>query len=65
MPTGPETPGRRRIVTCRYLRQNGEQCTGEAVNDEAEILICTKHLARALRVVTSRRAMPGLRDQAG
>lgn len=38
-------------VTCRYLRRSGDQCTGEAVDTEGEILLCSKHLARAMELL--------------
>ncbi|MBX6387022.1 MAG: hypothetical protein IRZ07_29270 [Microbispora sp.] len=37
-----------RRVTCRYLRRNGEQCTGEAVDSTADVLLCIKHMARVV-----------------
>ena len=40
-----------RRTTCRYLRRDNNQCTGEAVDPNGEILLCTKHLARALELV--------------
>lgn len=40
-----------RITRCRYLRRNNDQCTGEVVDPDGEILLCTKHLARALELV--------------
>lgn len=59
-PSLPATPRREpdapRLVRCRYLRRNDEQCTGEAVDELGEILLCTKHLARALELVKARTA---------
>ena len=40
-----------RLTRCRYLRRDANQCTAEAVDPDAEILLCTKHLARALELV--------------
>lgn len=37
-----------RLVRCRYLRQSGEQCTGEALDPTADVLLCTKHTARVV-----------------
>lgn len=42
-------PGR--IVTCRVLNRLGDRCTGEAVDASAELLICTRHLAEAQRLI--------------
>lgn len=42
----PDMPPR--LVRCRYLRLTGNQCTGEAVQQDADILLCTKHLARVM-----------------
>jgi hypothetical protein len=39
---------------CRYLRRNDEQCTAEAVDPEADVLICVKHLARAVKLFEDR-----------
>jgi hypothetical protein len=40
-----------RIVTCRVLNGRGNQCTGEAVDATAELLICARHLAEAQRLI--------------
>jgi hypothetical protein len=40
-----------RIVTCRVLNRHSNQCTGEAVDPEAELLICARHLAEAQRLI--------------
>ena len=40
-----------RLTRCRYQRRNNELCTGEAVDPDADILICQKHLARAVALV--------------
>lgn len=39
------------IVRCRYLRLNDQQCTAEAADPNAEILLCLKHMARAFTTV--------------
>jgi len=39
------------VITCRYLRRNDVQCTAEAVDPEADILLCTRHLARAMTLL--------------
>jgi hypothetical protein len=36
------------IVRCRYLRLSGAQCTAEAADPTADVVLCTKHLARAI-----------------
>lgn len=41
---------------CRYLRQNEQRCTAEVVDPDADILLCTKHLARAMALITAARA---------
>ncbi|GLP71063.1 hypothetical protein TUSST3_76830 [Streptomyces sp. TUS-ST3] len=40
-----------RIVTCRVLSGRGSQCTGEAVDPNAELKICARHLAEAQRLI--------------
>lgn len=40
-----------RIVTCRVLSGRGNQCTGEAVDPEAELKICVRHLGEAQRLI--------------
>jgi hypothetical protein len=35
-------------VQCRYLRRSGEQCTGEAADPTADVLLCIKHMARVV-----------------
>lgn len=37
-----------RLVRCRYLRLSGEQCTGEAADPQADVLLCLKHMARVV-----------------
>jgi hypothetical protein len=38
-------------VTCRVLSGRGVQCTGEAVDPNAELKICARHLAEAQRLI--------------
>lgn len=38
-------------VTCRVLSGRGVQCTAEAVDPDAELKICTRHLAEAQRLI--------------
>ena len=40
-----------RIVTCRYLKAYNTQCTAEAVDPSAELLLCARHLAEAQRLI--------------
>jgi hypothetical protein len=40
-----------RRVTCRVLTRRGDRCTGEAVIPDAELQICTRHLAEAMRLL--------------
>lgn len=40
-----------RIVTCRVLSGRGVQCTGEAVDPNAELKICVRHLGEAQRLI--------------
>ncbi|WP_306186942.1 hypothetical protein [Streptomyces sp. MK5] len=42
-------------VTCRVLSGRGVQCTAEAVDPNAELKICTRHLAEAIRLVEEAR----------
>lgn len=51
-----------RIVTCRYLKAYETQCTGEAVDPTAEVLLCARHLAAAQRLIDTafrRAGLPG------
>ncbi|WP_165959106.1 hypothetical protein [Actinomadura sp. KC345] len=41
-------PTTQRLTRCRYLRKNDQQCTAEAVDPNAEVLLCTKHMARVV-----------------
>ncbi|WP_371646465.1 hypothetical protein [Streptomyces mirabilis] len=38
-------------VTCRVLSGRGTQCTAEAVDPNAELKICVRHLAEAQRLI--------------
>ena len=38
-------------VTCRVLNRRGVQCTAEAVDPDAELKICVRHLAEAHRLI--------------
>lgn len=51
-----------RITTeqCRYLRRNGEQCTGEAADAEAEVLLCIKHSSRVFAATWHRMIAAGI-----
>lgn len=40
-----------RKVTCRYLKAYNTQCTGEAVDETAEILLCATHVAMVQRLI--------------
>jgi hypothetical protein len=48
-------PAADRKVRCRYLttgkRGQVDQCTGEAVDPDGEILLCILHLGRALELL--------------
>lgn len=46
-------------VTCRVLSGKGNQCTAEAVDPAAELLICTRHLAAAQRLISGALAKSG------
>lgn len=47
-------PPAERRITCRYLNRHGDQCTGEAVDAQGEILLCVRHLGLALELVRAR-----------
>jgi hypothetical protein len=40
-----------RLIRCRYLRANDEQCTGEVLDPAAPVLLCGKHTARLVEHV--------------
>jgi hypothetical protein len=40
----------RKPRTCRYVSVGAGLCTGEAVDQEADVLLCQKHLGRVLEV---------------
>jgi hypothetical protein len=50
-----------RAIRCRVLdetkRGSIDRCTNEAVDPNAELLICVPHLAAALRMIQSRAAL--------
>lgn len=52
MPTTTE-----RRITCRYLRKDSNQCTGQVADELGEILLCVEHLGRAMELL--QRKMPG------
>lgn len=47
-------------VYCRYLNRVSDQCTGEAVDPDGEVLLCSKHLAAATELVRRRLEAVGL-----
>ena len=49
------------MATCRYVRRNGKLCVDDAVDPEGEILLCAKHLTRAIRLY--RRTVDAMKDQ--
>ena len=46
----------KRLVRCKMTDRNGNPCTGAALVEDAEILICAKHLARASALMTEIKA---------
>jgi hypothetical protein len=40
-----------RLVRCRVHNRMGDPCSGEAVDSDADLLICTRHLAEAQRLI--------------
>lgn len=42
-----------RIVRCRVHNRLNDPCSGEAVDPNAELLICTRHLAEAQRLIAA------------
>lgn len=40
-----------RAVRCRYLADRLNRCTSEAVDDSGEIILCYRHLGRALELI--------------
>lgn len=51
-----EAPMTATYTACRYLRRNDERCTAEALDPDGPILICAKHAARVMQMVTERTA---------
>lgn len=49
----PETT---RKVRCRVQDKYSNLCSGEAVDPDAELLICSRHLAAALRMLNQVKA---------
>ncbi|MEV2236683.1 hypothetical protein [Micromonospora sp. NPDC049891] len=42
---GRNRPGQPRIITCRYLNTSGNQCSGEALDETADVVLCGRHTA--------------------
>ncbi|NUL03578.1 hypothetical protein HRW07_10090 [Streptomyces lunaelactis] len=42
-------------ITCRVLNRRGVQCTAEAVDPNAELKICIRHLGEAVRLLKDAR----------
>jgi hypothetical protein len=40
-----------RIVRCRVHNRMGDPCSGEAVDADADLLICLRHLGEAQRLI--------------
>jgi hypothetical protein len=43
-----------KAMKCRYLNRHAVQCTGEPVDLEGEVLLCTRHLGQALELLKAR-----------
>lgn len=43
-----------RRVTCRMTDRHHDQCTGEALDPNGEVLICATHAAAVMRLVNER-----------
>lgn len=41
-------------VQCRYLRRSGERCSAEVADEHGDVLLCVKHLARAVAMAKAR-----------
>lgn len=41
---------------CRYMRRSGERCTAEVADEYGDVLLCVKHLARAVAMAKARTA---------
>lgn len=39
-----------RTVLCRYLRSSGRQCTEKAIDPDAAVVLCAKHLGEAMHL---------------
>ncbi|MFD9225250.1 hypothetical protein ACFWDI_35800 [Streptomyces sp. NPDC060064] len=46
-----------RYITCRVQSGRGVQCTAEAVNPDAKLKICTRHLAEAMELIEDARRL--------
>lgn len=46
----------KRITTCRVLDKLSNACTAEAVDPDGELLICSRHLAAAMRTLDAAKA---------
>lgn len=44
-----------RYITCRVQSGRGVQCTAEAVDPNAKLKICIRHLAEAMEIVKDAR----------
>jgi hypothetical protein len=43
-----------KAMTCRYLNRYAVQCTGEPVDPDGEVLLCTRHLGNALELLKAK-----------
>lgn len=50
-------------VQCSIIRRSGERCTAEALDAGADVLICSKHAARVVRLIRDRNRLAKV-DQA-
>jgi hypothetical protein len=44
----------RHMTRCRYLDRFGGQCTGEPIDPDGEVQLCTKHVGRVLELLKAR-----------
>jgi hypothetical protein len=49
-------PRDEKVVRCRYTGEHSDDfCTGEAADPQGEILLCLKHLGRAMELIERRK----------
>lgn len=48
------------MITCRMTNRHGDRCTAEALDPDAKAVICQRHAAEVMHLISDQMARAGL-----